>query len=144
MTTTETKADPVAEVRAWLEDNWDPDLTVAEWWERLGTAGWSAPTLPTHAYGRGLSRADAVAVSGEIGRFGALGPPAGLGLLLAAPTIATHGSQEQVDTLVVKMTFGRHFASSLGRFRISATSVESGAKALDLPGEIDPAACQQQ
>ena len=23
-----------------------PDLTVAEWWERLGTSGWAAPTLP--------------------------------------------------------------------------------------------------
>ena len=28
--------DAVAEVKAWLEENWDPDLTVAEWWERLG------------------------------------------------------------------------------------------------------------
>ena len=23
------------EVRAWLAESWDPDLTVAEWWERL-------------------------------------------------------------------------------------------------------------
>ena len=26
----ETPTDPVAAVRAWLDDNWDPDLTVAE------------------------------------------------------------------------------------------------------------------
>ena len=49
-------SDLVDEIRTWLEENWDPDLTVAEWWERLGLAGWAAPTLPTNAYGRGLSR----------------------------------------------------------------------------------------
>ena len=27
------------EVRAWLAENWDPDLTVAEWWERLMRSG---------------------------------------------------------------------------------------------------------
>ncbi len=36
----------VDELRTWLEENWDPDLTVGEWWERLGMAGWSAPMLP--------------------------------------------------------------------------------------------------
>ena len=61
---TETKTDDhlIDEIRTWLEDNWDPDLTVAQWWERLGLAGWSAPGLPTNAYGHGLSRNDAVAV----------------------------------------------------------------------------------
>lgn len=54
--------DIVAEINAWLEQNWDPDLTVGEWWERLGLAGWSAPGLPEHAYGRGLARNDVVAV----------------------------------------------------------------------------------
>ncbi len=106
-TTTESVADPVAAVRAWLEENWDPDLTVAEWWERLGISGWCAPTLPPTAYGRGLSRSDAVAVHREIGAFGALGPPAGLGLLLAAPTIATHGTPEQIDEYVRDIVTGR-------------------------------------
>ncbi len=85
------------EVTGWLEENWDPDLTVGEWWQLLGLAGWSAPGLPTNAYGKGLSRNDAVRVQGEIAAFGALGAPGGLGLLLAAPTIATHGTQEQID-----------------------------------------------
>jgi alkylation response protein AidB-like acyl-CoA dehydrogenase len=89
--------DLLSEVRSWLQQNWDPDLTVGEWWERLGLAGWSAPSLPSNAYGKGIPRTDAVAVSNEIAGFGALGAPAGLGLLLAAPTIAAHGSQEQID-----------------------------------------------
>ena len=97
----------IDELREWLSSNWDPDLTVAAWWERLGLAGWSAPTLPTNAYGRGLSRNDGVRVSQEIDRFGALGAPAGLGLLLAAPTIATHGTQEQIDTFVRDIVTGQ-------------------------------------
>ncbi len=97
----------ITELRSWLQDNWDPDLTVGEWWERLGLAGWSAPSLPANAYGRDLSRADAVRVEQEIAAFGALGAPGGLGLLLAAPTIATHGTQEQIDRYVKGIVTGR-------------------------------------
>jgi alkylation response protein AidB-like acyl-CoA dehydrogenase len=99
--------DVIDELRTWLADNWDPELTVAEWWERLGLAGWSAPTLPTNAYGRGVARAVAVQISQEIAAHGALGAPSGLGLLLAAPTIASHGTQEQIDTLVRDIVTGQ-------------------------------------
>jgi alkylation response protein AidB-like acyl-CoA dehydrogenase len=94
------------ELRAWLDENWDPDLTVGEWWERLGLSGWAAPGLPTNAYGRGLSRNDSVRVQSAIADHGALGAPGGLGLLLAAPTIATHGSQEQIDRYVRRIVTG--------------------------------------
>ena len=97
----------LSDLRAWLGDNWDPDLTVAEWWERLGLAGWSAPGLPANAYGKGIPRTDAVAVANEIAKFGALGAPAGLGLLLASPTIATHGTQEQIDHYVRDIVTGK-------------------------------------
>ncbi len=100
-------ADAVAEVTAWLEENWDPDLTVAEWWERLGLAGWAAPGLPENAYGKGLNRNDSVAVQNAIAESGALGPPGGLGLLLAAPTIAAHGTQEQIDLYVRDIVTGQ-------------------------------------
>ncbi len=102
-----TPTDPIAEVRAWLQENWDPALTISEWWERLGTSGWAAPNLPTNAFGKGLSRADAVAVGREIAAFGAVGAPGGLGLMLAAPTIATHGSQEQIDHYVRDIVTGQ-------------------------------------
>lgn len=39
--------------------------------------------------------------------------------------------------LQVQMTFGRHFASSLGRFRISATSADHVTEARDYPEEIE-------
>ena len=94
-TASRTDRDVKAEVTAWLEENWDPDLTVAEWWERLGLAGWVAPTWPEEWYGKGLSREEGVRAHQAISEFGALGVPGGLGLLLAGPTIVTHGSDEQ-------------------------------------------------
>ncbi len=106
-TETTTALDPVAEVTAWLEENWDPDLTVGEWWERLGTSGWAAPGLPDHAYGKGLGRNDSVQVQQAIDDFGALGAPGGLGLLLAAPTIATHGTQDQIERHVRPIVTGQ-------------------------------------
>jgi alkylation response protein AidB-like acyl-CoA dehydrogenase len=106
MQTTDTTTDPVAAVKEWLADNWDPDLTVQEWWERLGLAGWSAPGLPEGAYGMGLSRAEVVRVQEAIASFGALSPPGGLGLLLAAPTIAAHGDRAQIEQYVRPIVTG--------------------------------------
>ena len=85
----------LAEVGDWVEDNWDPDLTVREWWERLAEAGLSAPMFPSEWMGRGLARSDANAVAGVLADHGALGAPGGLGLALAGPTILAHGSDEQ-------------------------------------------------
>jgi alkylation response protein AidB-like acyl-CoA dehydrogenase len=105
--TARTGTDPIEELRDWLADNWDPDLTVAEWWQRLGPAGWAAPMLPPDRYGRGLSRGDAIRVGRTIAEVGALGPPAGLGLALAAPTIASHGTPEQVERYVRDIVTGQ-------------------------------------
>jgi len=95
------------ELDAWLDANWDPELTVAEWWQRLGSSGWAAPALPTNAYGKGLARNDAIAVGQRIVARGAVAAPGGLGMLLAAPTIAVHGTQEQIDRYVLPIVTGQ-------------------------------------
>ena len=95
------------ELQGWLEQNWDPDLTVAEWWERLGMSGWAAPMLPADSYGRGMNRADAMRVSATITRFGALGAPAGMGIGLVSPTIVTHGTREQINLYVREAVTGQ-------------------------------------
>ena len=33
-------SDLLDELDTWLDANWDPDLTVSEWWGRLGAWGW--------------------------------------------------------------------------------------------------------
>jgi alkylation response protein AidB-like acyl-CoA dehydrogenase len=97
----------IDELRAWLQENWDPDLTLGEWWERLGMAGWSAPLWPVEWYGKGVSRDDANRISAEIATFGAVGAPGGLGLLLAGPTIVVHGSDEQRRRFLPDIVTGR-------------------------------------
>ncbi len=104
---TATSDEVIDELRTWLGENWDPELTVGQWWELLGLAGWSAPTLPTNAYGRDVARSVAVQIQNEIAAHGALGAPNGLGLMLAAPTIADHGTQEQIDTYVRDIVTGQ-------------------------------------
>ena len=84
-----------AEVREWVTANWDPDLTVAAWWDLLCDSGWAVPTWPVEWFGKGLSRGEGNIVSDEIVKCGAVGAPGGLGLLLAGPTIVVHGSDEQ-------------------------------------------------
>ncbi len=99
--------DMTAAVTGWLEQNWDPDLTVAEWWDRLGRSGWATPTWPVEWYGRGLSRAEGVRVQQAIAVFGALGAPGGLGTLLAGPTITVHGTDEQRERYLLDIVTGR-------------------------------------
>ena len=88
------------ELSAWLDENWDPDLTVHDWWLRLAADGWSHPALPETAGGRGYGRDQMAAVSATLAERRVLGPPTGLGYMLAAPTVAIHGTQEQVDRLI--------------------------------------------
>jgi alkylation response protein AidB-like acyl-CoA dehydrogenase len=86
-----------AEVKSWLAEHFSAELTVGEWWDRLTDSGWGAPTWPREWFGLDLSRDAANVVAGELRAAGAIGAPAGLGVLLAGPTIITHGSNEQKE-----------------------------------------------
>jgi alkylation response protein AidB-like acyl-CoA dehydrogenase len=97
----------VAEVRDWLDEYWDPDLDVADWWGIVAKAGWTAPHFTPEEGGRGLSRRSGAIVRSTFGAVGALRPPGGLGLLMAAPTILTHGTPDQIDRLVPPILDGR-------------------------------------
>ncbi len=94
------------EVKAWLEENWNPDLTVGEWWDILARSGYAAPTFPEDAWGKGWTRDLAIAVNETIAAHGAIGPPAGLGYLLAAPTIVAHGNEQQKQTDLLNILNG--------------------------------------
>ena len=101
-------SDITNEAASWVEQNWDPDLTVGEWWQRLADAGYSHPTLPEAAGGRGYNRAGNAEVRTVLKEAGAMGPPTGLGMMLAAPTIAAHGTPEQIERLITPITNGQH------------------------------------
>ena len=101
-----TTAEVRAELDAWLEENWDPDLTVADWWKRLYEARWTSPAMSVEAGGRGYGRSLTAEVSTGLAEANVVGPPAGLGLMLAAPTIAVHGTPEQVDRYIPEILDG--------------------------------------
>jgi alkylation response protein AidB-like acyl-CoA dehydrogenase len=96
-----------AEVVDWLEQHWDPSTSVEDWWRLVAAAGWTAPHLPVEQGGRGLHRTAGNVVRATFGEFGALRPPGGLGLLMAAPTILTHGTTEQIARHVAPVLDGQ-------------------------------------
>ena len=79
----------------WLAENWDPQLTVRQWWLRLAESGWGFPQFPEQWFGRGMAADAAAGVRAAFTEAGALGPPAGNGQSLSAPMLLVHGSEEQ-------------------------------------------------
>ncbi len=69
-----------------------PSCRCVEWRERLVDAGWACPTWPRRVVRPRAVGAGADVVADELGRVGAPGTPAGVGMVLAAPTILEHGS----------------------------------------------------
>jgi len=99
--------DLMTELSDWLDANWDPKLTVAEWWQILADSGYAKPSLPENAGGKGWSQGQETAAMRLMASKDVLGPPPGLGFMLAAPTIAAHGSQEQIDRYIPKILNGQ-------------------------------------
>jgi alkylation response protein AidB-like acyl-CoA dehydrogenase len=101
-----TAAQVRSEVTQWVEGAWDPDITVAEWWQRLADSGYASPMLPEELGGKGYTRDLAMAVNAALAAHGVVGPPLGLGLMLAAPTIAAHGDDAQKARYVRRILDG--------------------------------------
>jgi alkylation response protein AidB-like acyl-CoA dehydrogenase len=94
------------EARDWIEESFDPELSVRAWLERLADSGWAAPGWPAEWYGRGLPPDLTVVVYEEFNRVEAPGPPAGLGIMLAAPTIIANGSDDLKRQFIRAMLVG--------------------------------------
>jgi alkylation response protein AidB-like acyl-CoA dehydrogenase len=97
-----------AEVRSWLGEHWDLELSLREWRERLVDAGWACPSWPEAFYGRGLPPAMDAVVVAELAAVGAVGTPTGAGMGLAAPTILEHGSDALKRAFLRPLATGEH------------------------------------
>ena len=86
--TVPTEEELRAQIRGFVSAEWDPDMSLRDWREKLVDSGWAVPSWPQRWYGRGLPAwADAV-VRSEIQACGAVATvPAGL----AGPTILEQG-----------------------------------------------------
>ncbi|MGH1488690.1 MAG: acyl-CoA dehydrogenase family protein [Acidimicrobiales bacterium] len=85
------------QVAQWVAENWSNEITVREWWAKLADAGYSSPGLPPEVGGLGWPGNLTATVMAGLAKAGALGSPGGIGLLLTAPTLASVGSQAQID-----------------------------------------------
>ncbi|MBV8960170.1 MAG: acyl-CoA dehydrogenase family protein [Actinobacteria bacterium] len=106
MTVVAVEAEADADVEQWLDANWSPELSVAEWWQRLADARLAHPMLP-EPWGRGWTPDEAARFAEAMVRVGGLGPPSGLGLVLAAPTLLVHGSPDLQQRLVPRILNGQ-------------------------------------
>jgi alkylation response protein AidB-like acyl-CoA dehydrogenase len=101
-----SNADVASEVRAWLDENWDDQLTVRRWWRLLAESGWGYPTWPERWYGRGLGEDDAAIVRTELKAAGALPPPHGIGQTMGAPVILQYGTEDQKRRFLPRIATG--------------------------------------
>jgi alkylation response protein AidB-like acyl-CoA dehydrogenase len=94
------------EVRQWLAEQWDPELSLLDWRRRLVESGWGTPTWPAEWFGRGLPGWAEPIVHEEFAAVGAVGPAVGGGMGLAAPTLLVHGTDEQKRRLLPRAITG--------------------------------------
>ena len=81
-----------ADVRAWLEANWNPELGLVEWRNKLADSGWGVPGWPKEWYGLDLPAGLVPVVDEEFARIGAIGVAKAGIRTLAAATILAHGT----------------------------------------------------
>jgi alkylation response protein AidB-like acyl-CoA dehydrogenase len=94
------------EARAWLEANWNPELGLVEWRNKLADSGWGVPTWPRQWYGRDLPQAFQAAVDEEFARIGAIGVAKAGIRTLAAATILAHGTDLHKEKFLRRILTG--------------------------------------
>ncbi|MGX7727834.1 acyl-CoA dehydrogenase [Rhodococcus sp. 2H158] len=94
-TATSSGADVAAEVQDFIDRQWEPGLTVREWWQRMAAERLNLPSLPEELGGRGWTSADEGVLAETMTSAGVTLGPGGIGRALAAPTIAAAGTAEQ-------------------------------------------------
>ena len=95
-----------AEVRAWLDANWDPELGRVEWRNKLADSGWGVPHWPRGWYGRDLPSGLVPVVEEEFQRIGAIGTAKAGIRTLAAATILAHGTDLHKEKFLRRILTG--------------------------------------
>ncbi len=95
-----------SEVRAWLEANWNPNLSLIDWRNLLVDSGWGVPTWPKEWHGHDLPLALLQVVDEEFERMGAVGVARKGSSTLAAATILAHGNDAQKEKFLRRLLTG--------------------------------------
>jgi|TARA_Y100000310_G_C20672491_1_gene811069 alkylation response protein AidB-like acyl-CoA dehydrogenase len=102
----QTEAAVRTEVKAWLEDNWDPSLGLVEWRNKLADSGWGMPQWPQQWFGRNLPAALLPVVNEEIAVAKAVGVARSGIRMLAAETLLEHGTDAHKERFLRRVLTG--------------------------------------
>jgi len=98
----------VAEMREWVDANWDPDSDLSSWRTLLANSGWGNPSWPEAWFGKGLPpMADAQAKQILLDA-GAVGLASGVSMYLVAPTLLEWADDHQKETYLLPILTGEH------------------------------------
>jgi len=130
-----TETEVRAEVREWLAANWDPELSLAAWRNKLADSGWGMPQWPEAWYGRGLPVTLARVVEEEFAAVGAVTAAKTGVRLLAAATLLEHGSDLQKKKFLRRILTGEDSWCQLFSEPGSGSDLAGATTRADLNGD---------
>ena len=123
------------EVRAWLQENWDPERSLVAWRNKLADSGWGVPGWPTQWYGRDLPALLVSAVEEEFAAVNALGVARTGIRMLAAATILEHGSDAHKEEFLRRILTGEDTWCQLFSEPGSGSDLAGATTRADFDGE---------
>jgi alkylation response protein AidB-like acyl-CoA dehydrogenase len=130
-----SEADMRAEVRSWLAANWNLEMSLVAWRNKLVDSGWGMPQWPEAWYGRGLPLGLVRAVEEEFARIGAVGVAKSGVRLLAAATLLEHGTDRQKERFLRRILTGEDTWCQLFSEPGSGSDLAGATTRADLHGD---------
>ena len=130
-----SEADVRAEVRTWLAANWDPEMSLVAWRNKLVDSGWGMPQWPEAWYGRGLPLGLVRGVEEEFASIGAVGVAKSGVRLLAAATLLEHGTDRQKERYLRRILTGEDTWCQLFSEPGSGSDLAGATTRADLHGD---------
>jgi alkylation response protein AidB-like acyl-CoA dehydrogenase len=130
-----SEADMRAEVRTWLAANWDAEMSLVAWRNKLVDSGWGMPQWPEAWYGRGLPLSLVRAVEEEFANIGAVGVAKSGVRLLAAATLLEHGTDRQKEKYLRRILTGEDTWCQLFSEPGSGSDLAGATTRADLHGD---------
>lgn len=129
------EAEVRAEVRTWLAANWNPEMSLVAWRNKLVGSGWGMPQWPEAWYGRGLPLGLVRAVEEEFANIGAVGVARSGVRLLAAATLLEHGTDRQKEKYLRRILTGEDTWCQLFSEPGSGSDLAGSTTRADLHGD---------
>ena len=130
-----SEADVRAEVRTWLAANWDAEMSLVAWRNKLVDSGWGMPQWPEAWHGRGLPLGLVRAVEEEFASIGAVGVAKSGVRLLAAATLLEHGTDRQKEKYLRRILTGEDTWCQLFSEPGSGSDLAGATTRADLHGD---------